>query len=239
MANRLWEFKNSAITGPQKLVHYFSAGIFQALACQATGELGLHIIEENAVNARDLLSDAEAVEIKMDTHFALVPKPFRDTAIPGFNGNSIIQKLDDTTYIRFEGNSGDAHIAIPLYFEAKKRAALKANYLLAFLHGDHCFVLFFRNGALELSNAYPVSNEAEVLYYCMAAVKKAAVDVRNMHFDILGNQTKDLLQVFGRFGGNAKNLQLELPYPTGEYPPFAAESFLLYQYLLCELPVDL
>jgi hypothetical protein len=242
MPVRLWEYRNAKWNADNSMVCYMSDGIFQAMVCDRDENLLLHVIEESdnlesSLHALSLNETGSSFTMDFDSGFYLVPKLFHGTSSPEFSGNVQSIAADENLSIQFSGNKNQVHAFYPFYLIAKKNAQLHANYVQILVHGKRSMLAYFRDGNCVLSNIYATSNESEVLYYAMAAVKLQGQDIRKVHFELFGNQTQEIFKVFQRFVSDIRPLQISLPYTTGEYPPHAAEAFLMHQFLLCELQV--
>ncbi|MCC7297888.1 MAG: DUF3822 family protein [Bacteroidia bacterium] len=239
MGNRLWEYRTTP-TAESELQAAFCMvdGVFHFIQCNSEGGLALHIIEESSsLPEMDLKS---AIEMEFKTPFALLPKVFHETGIPGYTGITGNVSLDENTVLcsGISGTQAQVHVALPLYRHAKSIAEKSKNLVYCYAQNAYCFVFVFKNEICELANIYPAVNESEVMYFCMAGAKKSGLDVRQIDFVLLGNNTKTITAAFERFGIAIQPAPIELPYKLGEYPPYPAESFLLYQYLTCALPVE-
>lgn len=244
MGNRLWEYRSAtaAKEGLQS-AWYFHEGVFQCIQCNSQGEIVLHIIEEThqKPSVSDIPEMSHAEEMVLSSHFELVPKPFGNAGIPGFDGPITHKELDGDLNVSYghDPSSKSFHIVTPLYLQAKSLSAKNPFLVYCYVRNARCFVLLFKNGICEMANAYPAANESEVMYFCIAAAKKSEFDLKQTRFLVLGHKPAALLQSFERFRTDALPARVELPYPAGEYPPYAAESFLLYQYLTCALPAEI
>ncbi|MBS3915855.1 MAG: DUF3822 family protein [Bacteroidetes bacterium] len=242
MPVRLWEYRNAKWNADNSMVCYQSDGIFQAMVCDREENLLLHVIEESdhlesSIHALSVNETGTAFTMDFESGFYLVPKLFLGTVSPEFTGNMQSIAADENLNIQFSGKENQVHAFYPFYFIAKKNAQLHANYVQILVHGKRCMLAYFRDGNCVLSNIYHASNDSEVLYFAMAAVKLQGQDIRKVHFELLGNQIQELFKVFQRFISDIRPLQMTLPYTTGEYPPYAAEASLMHQFLLCELQV--
>lgn len=242
MALRLWEFrKNSDLSG-NRLVYSLFDGVLQVMCTDDEGQILLHIIEENSTfpgpeTFTGTKHTGEVLQMLIAEPFALLPKVFSHSGLAAPASDTSVTKLSDSLYLAYPQTANPAfHAAVPLYLISHERAQRQNHYLFCWVQFPLCFVFYYRNGQCELANSYPVANDSEVLYFCMAAVKKSGTDIRNVKFEILGEDTKSLIQAFSRFVNTAENAKMELPYTAGEYPPHAPVSYLLYQYLTCELP---
>lgn len=241
MGNRLWENRTAAAAKDGLHAAWcLHEGVFHFIQCNDAGELTLHLIEERTdkPSVTDLPELQDAAEMVISADFELLPKMFRDSGIPGFEGTTSLFSLDDDMHLCAGIREGQNafHAIAPLYSHAKTMAAQQALLVYCYMIQTQCFVLVFRNGQCEMANCYPAANESEILYFCMAAAKKSEMDLKQTAFRILGNKTSDLLQSFERFHTIASPARIDLPYPAGEYPPHAAESYLLYHHLTCVLP---
>jgi hypothetical protein len=242
MNKRLWEYRKSSDLNHTQLVYTWNAGIFQLMCADDSGNLLLHIIEE-AEHMPDPLNytpGAKHASIKcMQIHrpFALFPKGFMQTMIPGNQQEQQIVAINDALYLTWQKTDEESiHAALPCIQISAENAIGKEYYLFCWTLNEICAYFFYKNGQCELANAYPVNSESELLYYAMAIAKKGGADVRKIHIQVLGDKIDALLQAFTRYAAHVSALQMELPYQAGEYPPFASVSHLLYHYLTCELP---
>lgn len=240
MRNRLWEYRNNQWTGDNRMVHYFSGNIYQALVCDQQGNLLYHIIEEcdspPPIETLKIVEAGEMLEMDFESPVQMQPGLFSEIEIPGASKNHRIQDLNAQLNFRYPGSKA-VHAFSSFFHEAEKCAKKYATYLQIFVHGKSCMIVFFRDGKCEIGNSYEVQNESEVLYYAMAVIKTSGVDVRKVKIELLSNSPEEYLKLFHRFVPEAQVLRIELPYETGQYPPYAAEAFLMHQFLVCELPV--
>jgi Protein of unknown function (DUF3822) len=242
MAQRLWEYRKTAELDHALLASAYSGGIYQVMATDETGNLLLHIIEqvETEPQIEQILpniSSNRVTQMLSKNPFALLPKGFSQTQVPGWDSESVNISLSSQLSLAYPSTvKNTTHSIFPLYKYSVEQTKGHEHYMLCWVHDSLCSILYFRNGNCELANTYPAANESEILYFCMAAAKKAGADVRKVQFDILGDEVQSLLLAFQRYIPNAVAAKIELPYPAGEYPPQASISFLLYQFLTCELP---
>lgn len=242
MALRLWEFRKNTDFSGNRLVYSLFEGVLQVMCADEEGQILLHVIEENssfsgAETYTGAKHSGEVLQMQIAAPFALLPKVFSHSGLAAPASETTVCKLSDSLYLAYPQTvTPGFHVAVPLFMISSERAQRQDHFLFCWVQFPLCFVFYFRNGQCELANSYPVANDSEVLYFCMAAVKKSGTDIRNVKYEILGEDTKSLIQAFGRFVNSAQNAQMELPYPAGEYPPHAPVSYLLHQYLTCELP---
>ncbi len=246
--SRLWNSRRAAILPNSRMVYFQRNGIFHALACDAAGEIALHIIEENqdlgaasALLQQEGLSDAGLM--LLDNPFILLPTAFENSDLPGFLPPTIKTTQVEKGLTIKVGNCAaekNFHAIVPLYYIAKESAEKHKQLVYSCLIDGVLLVLFFRNGLCELANVYKVKNDSDILYFSVAPVKKAGLTVDRVHFEFLAEteELKSLMRTVSRFLPDASAAKIDLPYIAGEYPPFAPIAFLMYQYLQCELPAE-
>lgn len=225
-------------------VFFRSDGIFQLMCYNPSGKLHLHVIDQPDATPDPLeymqgLKFKSMLEMQLNTPFALLPKVFSETGIPGSSQNTVVHKLTDKLLLSHPIMEHPSfHAAIPLYDLSSEKSKNRELYLFCAVFNQICFVFFYREGFCELANSYPVSNDSEVLYFCLAAIKKGNADVNKVVIEILGDKTAEVIGSFERFVPSVSKFRIELPYNAGEYPPFAAISLLLHHYCTCELPAE-
>ncbi len=243
---RFWESRKTSTLPGSRLAHYYHGGILYALALDAAGDISLHLIEENENPncAENLIAETgctNAGEMLFDVPFVLVPEAFEKSRFEGFPGLDVLSfTVEKGMHLQIAADGGRKcfHAAIPLYHIAKKNAEAYEYFVYTAVLQNHCLVHFFRNGKCELANVFPARNESEVLYFSVAPIKKAGLNVDQVRFEFLAeaDETTRILKTADRFLPHASISRIELPYPAGEYPPYAHIAFLLYQFLQCELP---
>lgn len=231
MEKRLWEYRTQSPNEVTASLFSRQHGIAQLMQF-SDGTLLLHTIDEGDSAAS---APVNAVNLESDLPFTLLPEAFQDSGIPGWQGLTQKASLDGTVVCYAIEDKNSIHAALPLYKLAAE-AAKQGDVVYCYSKQDRCIVFVFRNGHCELANSYPVQGESEIMYFCLAAARKSGADLKQIQIKILGNDTRTLVQALERFGVQASSVQLELPYPAGEYPPYPAESFLLCQLLTCALP---
>lgn len=243
---RFWENRKSSNLENTRLVYCSEQGIQQLLAIDSATEIVFHIIEDGANDRtiQDIIIQTGCInagKMLISNPFLLLPEAFENTQFEGLESNqTITTTIEKGICLRFEKlpNEKCFHAIIPLYFIAKTEAEKHTNFVYTCTLNGHSLVLFFRNGKCELANVFETKNEAEVMYFSVAPIKKAGLNVDQVRFEFLSDvsEARNILKAADRFLPNAGIARLELPYQAGEYPPHAVVSFLLYQYLLCELP---
>lgn len=240
LGSRLWEYRASGAE-INRTVYTWHNGILQVLGENADGDLALHLIDEAGFeDILQLLPESTGHTVYMDVSspFALLPKEFRLTDVNTADPEPRLIRLDETLYLSFPGDQNAVHAALPMYFIGKQAAGRSGQYLICLVLNGYCMLLYFKNGVCELANIYPAVSESEVLYYCLAVAKKTGQDIRQIRFEIFGNNAADILNAFHRFIPNVSLHRIQLPYSTGEYPPQAEVSYLLHQFLKCALPEE-
>lgn len=242
---RLWNSQRPALLDDSRLVWFRHGGVFHAMACHSSGDISLHVIEDQgAAGIEALLAETGHItvlgEMRSNDPFQVVPAAFKDAVLPDSEASaSTISHAEGSVFFQMhhQGQHPVFAAAQALYRVAKDSAANHENLVYAWQHQGWITVLFFRKGQLELANAFPAANENEMLYFLAAPVKQAGLEVTNVHFEFLSEpeEAAGFLKTANRYLPHISTVRIELPYPAGEYPPYASVAFLLYQYLQCEL----
>jgi hypothetical protein len=214
------------------------------MACNSAGDIALHIIEVNEdMEAGEKLVAKETFKtsapMQMHSAFMLAPVAFEETALPVFNNAKRVRLDGDISLIADVAlESQGFHCIIPLYHIASKEASKAQHLVYCFAFDKNIFVLFFSHGKLQMANSFPAANESEILYFAVAPIKKAGLNVQDVRFLFLAEaeDLKAIMRTVDRFLPNTAIASIDLPYIAGEYPPYATIAFLLYQYLQCALP---
>lgn len=137
-------------------------------------------------------------------------------------------------------NSSQGHALIhpfkPLwYYLTSNRTS--ASQLLIIPTEKHVSILLEQKGKLLIANRFPAENEAAVLYFSIAPLRKFDIDMENCSVKVFQNQ--DWMHVnkdnFSRYLPQAAPWKTQLPYPSDQYPPFDLESHLLMLTRQCAL----
>jgi Protein of unknown function (DUF3822) len=243
---RFWENRKSINLQNTRLVYYSENGIQQALAIDVAGEIIFHIIEESTDDnsIERMLQETTCINagrMLISNPFMFIPEAFENTQFAGVEGDQTMTTLIEKGMCLRMANmpkEKSFHAIVPLYFIAKTEAEKNSNLVYTCSLNGYSLVLFFRNGKCEFANVFETKNEAEIMYFAVAPIKKAGLNVDQVRFEFLSDaaDARNILKAADRFLPNAGIARIELPYPAGEYPPHAVVSFLLYKYLQCELP---
>jgi hypothetical protein len=230
MEKRLWEYR---IQSPNEASTTFYANLH--------GITQLMVFDQNTLINHTITESEQAPEapeksicLDAELPFTLIPDAFKETGIPGWEGATRRFPVEGAVLCYGSHAENSYHAAVPVYLLAQE-ASKQGDVVYCYCQQDRCIIFVFRGGQCELANSYPVQGESEIMYFCLAAAKKSGADLKQLQVKLLGNDTKTLVQALERFGVHAAAVQLELPYPAGEYPPYPAESFLLCQLHTCVL----
>ena len=248
MAERLWNYKSGTPEGNQTLYYFQSKGHSQAMAFDQEGNLKFHCIESTSepgwVNR--ILEETglkEAFRMQIEEPFLLSPKAFRTSTlnVGSENGSEVL--LSSGLYLKLDTpleNTSHGVAALLSFGQTRSKQSNFTDYVLLMNHGRTLILLLFHQGTLHLANSYPVSNEAEMLYFAVAAAKSAGVSVDKLEVEMVADTgvMPAVKKTFDRFLPHFKEAPLQLPYEDGAFPPFLAETWLLYQFSKCVSPVE-
>jgi hypothetical protein len=243
----LWEYRQARRAENGLMLHYHKDLISQWMIFDVQGTLILHMILEKAAiastnNLAKSYGITKVVEVISESPFYLLPESFADAQIPMAELEVKRCRTKDNKTFAFEFGETQlaCHMAMSLSELAIKRSLLYDNYILSFIQSDMVTVFFFSGKELLLANNYPAENEAAALYFTLAPIKKAGLDVENTKIEILGNENflPSYIATFKRFISDMTVLVPELPYQTEELPPYAAEASLIYGLATCALPAE-
>ncbi len=249
MQSTLWQYKHGDPETMEALVGYHADSLSQLMGTSNEEGLHLHLIEQSADKSwlTGKLRENHASKkllMNLDSRFMLEPVDMPELSLPGMLRNPITRiKLDDEVQLCFETDPRsefeEVHVVYPLYRIALEKAADRKSYVLVYVRGPLAIVLFFLDGACQLANIYPVENESEALYFALAPLRKSGAALNETFLEILSSsdQAKGLLDTFQKFIPKAELIKFDLPYESDEYPPHAAEAWLLHYLCQCELPV--
>lgn len=232
----LWDFKQGDSQG-SKLYTYRYDERLQLLAFSPEGQLVFHRIINLAPDDYESKIAAElgcktAVNAAYHSQYHLTPSAFSGTFHPAQG------KPENCVHCNAEIDfcySGALPLALAHYHIAAERCRFFPNYVLCHVHQGQVTVAAFQAGQLLLLNTYPAGNEAEALYFSLAAVKKAGIEADKIRLEIMAEEhvAHIHLDLFGRFCHDTALCPLELPYADDEFPPGADISALLYRLARC------
>lgn len=152
---------------------------------------------------------------------------------------SISLSFDHSAYIPQVPNEELVHPLKTLYQFSRKRASKPAQMFVV-PHEQMVTILFTLKEKLLLANTYPAENEAAVLYFSVAPLRKFGIEPAECNIQVL--QTEEWMHRnkdnFGRYLPEATLWKIMLPYPDNQFPPFELESHLLLLTAECALQED-
>lgn len=240
----LWEHREGQQAG-STLYHYFDGTIGHYMAFNLAGEMVFHrmlnqVEASHAEVVQQEIGASRLLHLSMQTPFKAVPPAFKNSPIPELSQNTVCVDMNQDLCMCF--NSGDpVSFALPFYLMSYHRHKLFDNYALTLVHGGKAMVAVYAGEQMLLLNAFSKANEAEVLYFTVAALKKAGIGVQSARVELLAEEHEShvLLELFRRFLNNAAYCPANLPYSLDQFPPQAHIAAIMHLMPQCALPEEI
>lgn len=235
----LWDYKQGH-AGEARLYICKGNELCQMMAFDVSGNMVFHRIFKNSPHDTiekeiELIGAERVIYLSQHPYYALTPAAFRNSFHPEWG------EANKTLPVNAEVSFSYIHelpLSYPLYHIAQPRSAVFYHYVLCHVFDSQVTVAAFSGGQLLLLNTFPAGNEAEALYFALAPLKKAGIDTENARIELMAEEhlAHIHLNLFSRFCQDTAMCPLDLPYESGQFPPGADISALLYQLPQCALP---
>lgn len=235
----LWDYKQGH-AGVIRLYICKGNELSQMMAFDESGSMVFHRIykdsTEDSIVKEIAQSGADRVlYLGQHPYYALTPAAFMNSYHPEWGAPE--KKLTVNAEISFS-YIHELPLSYPLYRIAQPRSAVFYHYVLCHVFDSQVTVAAFSGGQLLMLNTFPAGNEAEALYFALAPLKKAGIETENARIELMAEEhlAHIHLNLFSRFCQDVAMCPLDLPYESGQFPPGADISALLYQLPQCALP---
>jgi hypothetical protein len=240
----LWEHREGQQTG-STMYHFHDGTAGYYMAFNPAGEMVFHrILNQVEVSHSEAVKQemgaTKLINLSLNTAFKAVPTVFKSAPVPELSEKIVCVDFGKDLSLCF--NVGDAvPFALPFYLMSQHRSSQFDQYVLVFVHSAKALIAAYAGEQLLVLNSYPVANEAEVLYFASAALKKAGISIQNARVELMAAEhaSHGIQDLFKRFLNNTAYCPANLPYSLDQLPPQAHIAALMHLMPQCALPEEI
>ena len=240
----LWEHREG-LQADSILYHFHDGVVGHYMAFNSAGDMAFHrmLNQVEAVHAESVMHEIGAsklVQLSLNTIFKAVPPIFKTSPVPELSEKVVCTDL--TPELSICSNAGEfVSLALPFSLMAHYRRSHFDHFVLVFVHNATALISVYVGEQLLLLNSFPVANEAEVLYFAVAALKKAGINIQNARVELLAEEhaSHTIIELFRRFLNNTAYCPINLPYSLDQLPPQAHIAALMHLMPQCALPEEI
>lgn len=240
----LWEHREGQQAG-STLYHFHDGTIGYYMAFNPAGDMVFHRIlnqieASHAETVKQEMGAVKLIHLSLKSVFKAVPTVFKSAPVPELSEK--VACVDFSKDLSLCFHAADAvPLALPFYLMSQHRSSQFDQYVLVFVHSGKALLAAYSGEQLLLLNSYPVENEAEVLYFASAALKKAGIGIQNARVELMAEEhaSHGIQDLFKRFLNNTAYCPANLPYSLDQLPPHTHIAALMHLMPQCALPEEI